>query len=73
MQWIIHLTWCDLDKMIPLLTENDIVVAARTGRPGYTTYRLILSHTNIIFLHLCFDLRLHDYNFIQIFPTSFLR
>ena len=64
---------CDLDKMIPLLAEADIVVAARTGRPGYTPYRLILSHANIFLLHLFFNLRLHDYNFIQIFPASFLR
>ena len=64
---------CDLDKMIPLLDNADIVVAARTGRPGYTTYRLMLSHANILLLHFFFNLRLRDYNFIQIFPASFLR
>ena len=63
---------CDLDKMIPLLAKADIVVAARTGRPGYTRYRLLLSHANRMLLHLFFNVKLSDYNFIQLFPKAFL-
>ena len=63
---------CDLDRMLPLLAEADIVVAVRQQRAGYSSYRKLISHINLGMLHLFFDLRLSDYNFIQIYPKSYL-
>jgi dolichol-phosphate mannosyltransferase len=63
---------CDLDRMLPLLAEADIVVAAREQRAGYSTYRKLISHINLGMLHCFFDLRLSDYNFTQLYPKSYL-
>lgn len=63
---------CDLDRMLPLLAETDIVVAARKRRAGYTSYRKFISRVNIGLLHLLFPLRLSDYNFTQIYPKTYL-
>jgi glycosyltransferase involved in cell wall biosynthesis len=62
----------DLDRMMPLLAEAEIVVAFRERRAGYSGYRRIISHLNVALLHLFFDLHLRDYNFIQIYPKSYL-
>jgi glycosyltransferase involved in cell wall biosynthesis len=58
---------CDLDRMVPLLDEADVVAAARSDRPSYTAYRRFLSWGNLALLHLLFDLKLDDYNFVQLF------
>lgn len=57
----------DLSQMLPFLEDNDIVVAARTSRPGYTPYRFVLSYANLFLLRLLFKLKLHDYSFIQVY------
>jgi dolichol-phosphate mannosyltransferase len=62
----------DLDRMLPLLAEADIVVAAREQRAGYSTYRKVISHINLAMLHCFFGLRLSDYNFTQLYPKSYL-
>jgi hypothetical protein len=64
---------CDLDRMLPLLAEADIVVAAREQRAGYSTYRKLISRINLAILHIFFDLRLSDYNFTQLYPKSYLQ
>jgi glycosyltransferase involved in cell wall biosynthesis len=63
----------DLSQMLPLLEDNDIVVAARTSRPGYTPYRIVLSHANLFLLRLLFKLKLHDYSFIQVYKRHVLQ
>lgn len=57
----------DLKLILPLLDSNDIVVATRTERPGYTLYRRFLSWANLILLNTLFDLKLRDYNFVQVY------
>ena len=63
----------DLSLMLPLLEDNDIVVATRTSRPGYTPYRIVLSHANLFLLRLLFKLKLHDYSFIQVYKRHVLQ
>lgn len=62
----------DLALMLPEIENNDIVVASRTGRPGYTPYRLLLSYANIFLLHMLFDLKLRDYSFVQLYRREVL-
>jgi glycosyltransferase involved in cell wall biosynthesis len=62
----------DLAKMVPLLSEADVVVAARTRRAGYTLYRKFISATNVALLNLLFGLGLKDYNFVQLYRREVL-
>ncbi len=64
--------FADLGKMLPLFENADVVVASRTGRPGYTFYRRVLSWVNRTLLRLLFPLKLRDYNFIQIYRKQVL-
>ena len=57
----------DLKSMLPLLPNADIVVAVRKGRPGYTTYRKLLSVATVRLIQTFFDLRLRDYSFVQLY------
>lgn len=57
----------DLSKMLPLLENADIVVAARSRRAGYSLFRKIVSVTNVFLIQFLFPLRLRDYNFVQLF------
>lgn len=57
----------DLKLMLPLLSKADIVVAIRKGRPGYTTYRKLLSIATVRLIQTVFDLRLRDYSFVQLY------
>lgn len=57
----------ELRKVMPLFATADVVVATRPKRSGYSLYRKILSVGNIALLHLLFDLKLKDYNFIQVY------
>ncbi len=63
----------DLPKMVELIDKYDIVVAARTSRPGYTIYRHILSRANIFLLNLLFDLHLSDYSFVQLYRSHIIK
>jgi glycosyltransferase involved in cell wall biosynthesis len=60
----------DLPKMLAVLPDADIVVAARTGRTGYSAFRVLTSIVNVTLLNLLFGLRLRDYNFVQIYRRS---
>ena len=62
----------DLNKMLPLLEDGDIIVAARTRRVGYSLYRVLLSAVNVTLLNILFGLRLRDYNFTQLYRKSVL-
>ncbi len=62
----------DLSKMLPLLDHADVVIAARTCRPGYTFYRKILSYTNVALLRMLFRLPYSDCNFAQLFKKKVL-
>lgn len=62
----------DMDKLMPYVEANDVVVACREERPGYSPYRHFLSHANLFLLHLFFELKLPDYNFIQVYKKSVL-
>ncbi len=63
----------DLALILPRLEDNDVVVASRKGRPGYTPYRLFLSHANLFLLHFLFDMKLRDYSFIQVYKRAVVR
>ena len=60
----------DLRLMLPALAEADVVVAARVRRAGYTLYRKLTSVVNIAFLHLLFEPKLRDYNFVQLYRKT---
>lgn len=62
----------DMDKLMPFVDDFDVVVACREERPGYSPYRHFLSHANLFLLHLFFELKLPDYNFIQVYKKSVL-
>src|SRR5260370_10513529 len=57
----------DLKLMLPPLSNADIVVGVRKGRPGYTLYRTLLSIATVRLMHLFFDVRLRDYSFVQLY------
>lgn len=62
----------DLEKMCPQLNKADVVVAARTGRPGYTVYRRLLSLVNRWLLRVLFRLPVTDCNFVQLYRRAVL-
>lgn len=63
----------DLDKLMPYVEKNDVVVACRQKRAGYSPYRHLLSSVNLLLLHLCFELKLPDYNFVQLYKRRVLQ
>lgn len=75
-EWVLHnamdypFDLRDLDKMLPLREQADIVVAVRRQRAGYSFYRKLISVTNVALLRLMFDLKLRDYNFVQLFRKT---
>lgn len=77
-EWVLHnamdypFDLQDLDKMLPLLDEADVVVAARNQRPNYTAYRRFLSWGNLTLVRLLFDLKLSDFNFVQLYRKEVL-
>ena len=62
----------DLDKMIPLLQEADVIIAARKGHAGYTPYRKLASRVNRFILRRLFNPKLRDYNYTQLFKREVL-
>ena len=66
------LNLADLPKMLRLLDDGDIVVAVRRRRTGYTFYRKVISVTNVLLLRLLFELKLRDYNFVQLYRREVL-
>lgn len=62
----------DLDKMIPLLEEADVIVAARKAYAGYSPYRKLTSRVNRLILRRLFDPKLRDYNYTQLFKREVL-
>jgi glycosyltransferase involved in cell wall biosynthesis len=53
---------------IPLLDDHDLVIGSRSGRPGYTTMRMLASHTYITLAHTLFGLRDYDdFNFLYLY------
>jgi glycosyltransferase involved in cell wall biosynthesis len=55
-------------SFIPLLDDHDLVIASRSGRPGYTSMRLLASHVYIGMAHALFGLREYDdFNFIYLY------
>jgi glycosyltransferase involved in cell wall biosynthesis len=62
----------DLDKMIPLLEEADVIVAARKAYAGYSPYRKVTSRVNRLILRWLFEPRLRDYNYTQLFKREVL-
>lgn len=62
----------DLDKMLPLINEFDIVVAARETTGGHGLYRVVLSKLNRALLRMLFWLPISDYNFVQLYRREVL-
>src|SRR5258708_39345485 len=60
----------DLKLMLPVLSNADIVVGVRKGRPGYTLYRTLLSIATVRLMHLFFNVRLRDYSFVQLYSRK---
>lgn len=63
----------DIPRLLERLDEADIVVATRMERAGYTTFRKVTSVVNISLLNLLFDLKLDDYNFVQLYRREVLQ
>lgn len=63
----------DLDKCLEFKDQADIIVAARKSRPGYTLVRKIASIINVDLLRFLFDLKLNDYNFVQVYRKNVLQ
>jgi dolichol-phosphate mannosyltransferase len=58
---------------LPLLDECDLIIARRSGRPGYSPWRLISSHTYIALAQVLFGLRrFKDFNFVYLYRRSIL-
>jgi len=62
----------NLKQIFPLLERTDVVVGARKSRPDSSIYRRFLTAANLFLLRNCFDLKLKDYNFIQIYRREVL-
>ncbi len=61
----------DVARLLPATANADIVVAVRKARAGYSSYRRLTSVVNLALLRtLFFDIRLRDYNFVQLYPKS---
>jgi dolichol-phosphate mannosyltransferase len=65
--------FAEIAGFLPLLEDHDIVVGSRSGRPGYTTMRLLASHVYIAMAHTLFGLReFDDFNFIYLYRRELL-
>ncbi len=63
-----QLDFAQVAGFIPLLDEYDLVIGSRSGRPGYTSMRLLASHTYIALAHTLFGLREYDdFNFLYLY------
>lgn len=62
----------DLPKLLGRVGDADIVVATRTGRTGYSAFRVLTSVVNVTLLNLLFGLRVSDYNFTQLYRKKVL-
>lgn len=63
----------DMPLLLAELDDADIVVASRMERAGYSSFRRLTSVVNITLLHTLFDLKLRDYNFVQLYRREVLR
>jgi glycosyltransferase involved in cell wall biosynthesis len=63
-----QLDFREVASFIPLLDDHDLVIGSRSGRPGYTSMRLLASHTYITLAHTLFGLRDYDdFNFLYLY------
>ncbi len=63
-----QLDFAQVAGFIPLLDEHDLVIGSRSGRPGYTSMRMLASHTYIVLAHALFGLRDYDdFNFLYLY------
>ena len=66
-----QLNFSEVASFIPLLEHHDIVIGARTGRPGYTRMRLLSSEVYIKLAQALFGLsRYRDFNFLYLYRRS---
>lgn len=63
----------DLEKALPLLKDADIAVAVRVDRSAHSLWRKITSLGNKFLIHLLFQPRISDMNFIQIYRKNVLQ
>lgn len=72
-EWVMHnamdypFDLRDLDKVAPLLSQSDVIVASRKTRAGYSLYRILLSAGNRLLLRVLFGLPMRDLNFTQLY------
>jgi glycosyltransferase involved in cell wall biosynthesis len=64
-----QLDFREVAGFIPLLDSHDLVIGTRSGRPGYTTMRMLASRTYISMAHTLFTgLREYDdFNFLYLY------
>lgn len=62
----------DLPVLLREFPEADLVVAGRKTYPGTTAPRRFVSWTNRAIIRTLFGVRVHDYNFIQIYRRAIL-
>lgn len=61
-----------LPELLAHASEADVIVASRRSYPGITPGRRFVSFANRALLRGLFGVRVHDYNFIQIYRRSVL-
>lgn len=62
----------DLPILMNQLDRADVVVAERTGYPGYSTYRRVVSTANRLLLRVLFGLGIRDFCFVTLFKREVL-
>lgn len=63
-----QLDFAEVAAFLPLLDEHDIIIASRSGRPGYTPMRLLTSHVYIKLAQSLFGLHgYEDFNFVYLY------
>jgi glycosyltransferase involved in cell wall biosynthesis len=63
-----QLDFREVAGFIPILDDHDVVIGSRSGRPGYTTMRLLASKTYIGLAHALFGLKGYDdFNFLYLY------
>jgi len=63
-----QLDFAEVARFIPLLDDHDIVIGSRSGRPGYTTLRMLSSAVFIQLAQRLFDIgEWDDFNFLYLY------
>ena len=62
----------DLKDILPLFKKTDFVVVARSDRSANPPFRKLTSMINYLLIRLLFNVRVKDFQFVQIYKRSIL-